>query len=132
MLKALATLGLLHRGVRLSRRVSHAARPWVTLGLENVRVIDGDTFEADLLRPSGETQRAKVRCISYDAPEMSEPQGNAAKLFLYNIFQTDNLHLSTQWERDKFGRLLGHLIDSEGTPIANVFSRYNLNKWQNV
>lgn len=124
MLQLLNTLRL----VRNVKNLTECCQPWETLQISQVRVIDGDTLHARITNKKGQSQFEKIRLMGYDAPEMHEARGKTARLFLINIFKMSQLHLTTQWKRDPYGRLLGNLVDSNGMSIAKVFKQYNLSK----
>jgi len=80
---------------------------WIAVGTP-VKVIDGDTFEADVRVWIGLTQRERVRVLGVDTPERKGATleaGNAARAFTAEwLADTDvRLHVC---QRDSFGRVL--------------------------
>lgn len=73
-----------------------------------VRVIDGDTLEAEVSR------RLRVRLLDCWAPELREPGGHEAQSFLAGLVagQTVTLQVPTEHELQaafSFGRVLGRI-----------------------
>lgn len=81
---------------------------WTVTG-NMTRVIDGDTFVADLSVWHGLTAREKVRVLGVDTPEMKRPTrdaGEAAKAFAEKWLSEGPVTV-TSCKRDSFGRILG-------------------------
>lgn len=72
-----------------------------------VEVVDGDTLKLDLDLGFHLTLRSRVRIIGINAPEMTTPEGVAAKAFAETVVSIGDdvmFHSSTL---DKWGRPLG-------------------------
>lgn len=88
----------------------------VTLGCFTVtanvlRVIDGDTFVAQMKIWPGLTTTEHIRVLGVDAPELTGAKakaGAAAKLFTVQWIGALPVHLQT-CQRDSFGRLLAEV-----------------------
>ena len=114
--------------------MTNAEWPAVTYyQLSNVRVIDGDTLEADINLPLSITLRAStIRCSDYDAWEASKRRrsvtvtddeiilGKAATKALSDLVSTGVLLVQLETnERDVYGRVLARLfVQSEGSLIS--------------
>lgn len=120
-------IGFAFRAIRKATTSSWQPKTWVDLPLSNIYVIDGDTIEADIPTKHG-LQRHRIRILGYDAYETYEELGPAATRFLRNILSMEEFTLRTCWERDRFKRLLGHLVNSEGITVEKIFKEYNLSK----
>lgn len=97
------------------------ALPACEYELDNIRVIDGDTIEADILFPLGVTLRGEyIRFSDYDAWESSKRRrsikvtdaevvkGKKATALLIDLIEDKMLVLMlAQGERDNYGRILG-------------------------
>lgn len=73
-----------------------------------LRVVDADTLECDLDLGWHITYRAKIRLAGVNAPEMSTPEGRAARAFVDQLLA--NRHGApvtvTSHSLDKYGRVL--------------------------
>ena len=97
------------------------ALPACEYELDNIRVIDGDTVEADILFPLGVTLRGEhIRFSDYDAWESSKRRrsvnvtdaevvkGKKATALLIDLIEGKMVVLMlAQGERDNYGRILG-------------------------
>ena len=94
--------------------------------LENIRVIDGDTIQAE-----AKGTEIKIRLVEIDAPEMNQPFGAQSKNFLNRLLYKKNVTLISQGE-DRYGRILGEIYaDGESanksmikSGFAWVYDRY--------
>lgn len=92
-----------------------------------LRILDGDTLEADLDLGWRITYRAKVRLARVNAPELNTAEGRAARDWAVHLLTVlaDTLTHSVEWRAitvvshslDKYGRVLGDVrwVDSAGT-----------------
>lgn len=89
------------------------------------RVIDGDTFVADVLLPLDVTLRSqRVRLYGVDAPELRDELGETARDRLAHWLRLEPRLLVELHGRDNFGRVLarvlvggkdvGHILRQEG------------------
>lgn len=72
-----------------------------------VRVVDADTLECDLDLGWRITYRAKVRLAGVNAPEMSTPEGKAARAWVAEVLIAQVTVVSHSL--DKYGRVLGEV-----------------------
>jgi len=82
-----------------------------------IRVVDGDTCVVDLDLGCHVTLKdRRIRLLKCWAPELSEPDGEAAKEALTNLVLTKHVIVRTELDKsDSFGRLLGELfIETSG------------------
>lgn len=90
--------------------------------LHDVRVIDGDAIEADIILPFGQKLRARIRLKGWWADELSGPYaaaGLAAKVKLATFCADNALWLHSPSERkDRYGRIIGSLISNRRIVIA--------------
>ena len=71
--------------------------------LENIRVVDGDTIQAE-----AKGKEIKIRLVEIDAPEMNQPFGAQSKNFLNRLLYEKDVTLIAQGE-DRYGRTLGEI-----------------------
>lgn len=86
-----------------------------------VRVIDGDTFDAELRVWLSVTMHERVRVYGVDTPEMKGATRPAALLelaFAEEWLRRGPFHVRT-CARDSFGRLLG-IVTRDGTELATA------------
>lgn len=77
-----------------------------TVKAKVVRVIDGDTFEAQVENKG----KVTVRVIGYDAPEPNQPFGETAKKFMKAFLEGREVLLEQDVQQtDKYGRMLAHV-----------------------
>ena len=76
-----------------------------------LRVIDGDTIEADIDLGFDIHYVAKIRLAGINAPEMKTPQGAPAKEHLTNLLTNRVLVVTTKLNKEfeKYGRVLGEI-----------------------
>lgn len=102
--------------------------------LTNIRVIDGDTIEADIKLPWQITLRGQhIRCSDYDAWESSKrrrsvkvtdvevERGKAAAAFLLELATRHTFFIMPDKEpRDNYGRILGtlHYYQNGGNKVS--------------
>jgi hypothetical protein len=81
--------------------------------IENVRCIDGDAIEADILLPFGLRVRKRIRLSGFWAPELTgrlAAQGRAAKRCLELFVEFRELWIKSPSDRlDRYGRLISQL-----------------------
>lgn len=75
-----------------------------------VRVIDADTIVLDLDLGWHITRRDSVRIIGVNAPELSTPEGRAAKNWAVAELPEGTEVLFISQELDKYGRPLGDIM----------------------
>ena len=91
--------------------------------ISNIRVIDGDTIDADIDLGFSIFIRRRIRLEGIDAPEtrlqskISDPEerkkeklsGIKSKDFLYSICESNKIYLISN-KLDKYGRVLGEIF----------------------
>lgn len=93
--------------------------------LKNVRVVDGDTLEADIDLGFGVALTTiKIRLAKIDCPEMSTEAGVIAKGFTENWVNskvnTVQIVVSVKnHKKDKYGRILGS-VAADGEDLAEM------------
>jgi len=84
-----------------------------------VRIVDGDTFDADVDLGFHLTSRLRFRLLGIDAPEMRESAGPAAKAWLTEAIPVDKaVHIRTE-KGDSFGRWLAVVYGDAGLASVN-------------
>lgn len=82
-----------------------------TLKLSLIRIIDADTFVADVYLPLSITlEDQHIRCLDYDGVELNDVKGLAAKNELESLLTDSDIFIMVgeqKNERDSFGRILG-------------------------
>lgn len=86
-----------------------------------VNIVDGDTFDVSSWKWKGQTG-TRVRPTGYDAPELSSPQGQAAKRKLTNLILGKDVELRQAHRIDR-GRLVCDVYYN-GVYLAHYFSEY--------
>jgi endonuclease YncB( thermonuclease family) len=76
---------------------------------DKIRIVDGDTFR---------NGRERVRIIGYDAPEMSQPRGPAAKARLTQLMRGGSVTMLRRG-KDKYGRTLA-FVYVDGKNVAEI------------
>lgn len=99
------------------------AADWKNRGLQvqvtNIRVIDGDTFDAELGLPKGQGFYIRVRLADIDAPELrgkckrEKSLASAAKSFVADWLSVPPVKLTVRG-RDRYGRLLAAVESGRG------------------
>ena len=85
----------------------------------NIRVIDGDTFDAELGLPRGQGFYIRVRLADIDAPELrgkckrEKSLASAAKSFVADWLSVPPVKLTVRG-RDRYGRLLAAVESGRG------------------
>jgi micrococcal nuclease len=76
-----------------------------------IRVIDGDTIEADIDLGFDIHYTAKIRLAGINAPEMKTPQGAPAKEHLAQLLTNKVMVVTTKLNKEfeKYGRVLGEI-----------------------
>jgi len=93
--------------------------------LRNIRVVDGDTLEADIDLGFGVALTAiKIRVAKIDCPEMSTEAGVTAKGFTKNWVDSkvDTVQVVVSvknHKKDKYGRILGS-VSADGEDLAEM------------
>lgn len=94
-----------------------------------IRVLDGDTVEAEIDLGFRILYRQKVRLVSINAPELHADRGLAAKARLEQLVlgkQFVRIQTTIHREFEKYGRVLGLLIadgvDVNATMVAEGFA----------
>ena len=105
--------------VQAPRPAPTAARPAATL-YPVVGITDGDTIK---VRVGGTTER--VRLIGLDAPELKGPEcwSEKASSRMQSLVQSRSVQLvrdPTQDDRDRYGRLLRHVVTADGRLVAQA------------
>ena len=103
------------------------------------RVIDGDSLDIDIQLGFGIVlQNRRLRLVGVDTPEVRTSDdeekkfGLMAKSFVVSWCSNRDLRLTIKNgsdEQDKFGRILGDLIDDQGNSlVSDIISNYH--GWQ--
>jgi endonuclease YncB( thermonuclease family) len=95
-------------GPSRSTRPTTSPRPRF-VSQEKIRVVDGDTIRIG---------RERVRIIGFDAPEMSQPRGPAAKARLDQLLRGGTVTMMRHG-KDKYGRTLA-LVYVNGKNVAEI------------
>jgi len=93
----------------------HQAAPLFELKGQPTRILDGDTF--DLLSTTHEVSRIRLKGI--DAPEKTQPFGEAAKQYLSQLI-ADRTVTVLYSSKDKYGRLIGKVQVGNGADQRDV------------
>jgi micrococcal nuclease len=82
-----------------------------TYAAKLVRVLDGDTVEANIDLGFDIHYVAKIRLSGINAPEMKTPQGQPAKEHLANLLTNQDFVVTTKINKEfeKYGRVLGEI-----------------------
>jgi len=82
-----------------------------TYNAKLIRILDGDTVEADIDLGFDIHYVAKIRLAGINAPEMKTPQGLPAKEHLANLLTNHDFVVTTKLNKEfeKYGRVLGEL-----------------------
>lgn len=90
-----------------------------------VRVVDGDTFDADVDLGFDVRMRARIRVLDIDTPELHGPdktRGEAAKRRTEELLAGGEALLHSV-QHDHFGRCLAHVWLPGGELLADVLRR---------
>jgi endonuclease YncB( thermonuclease family) len=104
-------------------------RPTWTARATVLRIVDGDTFVADMDLGWGVWRRemigapSRVRLLRYRAPEMREPRGPEAKALLSKMLPLSARVWCQSHSFDSFGRALCDVFFLDGTPLLNVLNQ---------
>ncbi len=106
-----------------------------TLPATVLRVIDGDTFEAEVMPLPDTTRQVRVRVMKLDTPELNgkcaeeRDLAKAAKLRAAELL-VGRIRLEVPEARafDKFGRLLAQVRLEDGRYLAGVLIREGLGR----
>lgn len=85
------------------------------------RVIDGDTIDVRMGQ-----QRARVRLVGIDAPELSQDQGRKVQAFLAGFIQGQPVRVALG-DKDKYGRSLGEVFVTTIDPQTQEQSQVSIN-----
>jgi micrococcal nuclease len=94
-----------------------------------LRVMDGDTFDAEALVWPGHTVRVAVRLRGVDAPEMRSPciaerrAAARAKVELERLVGAGAVTISQIGGGKYYGRVIADAANAEGLPIASALLR---------
>jgi endonuclease YncB( thermonuclease family) len=87
-----------------------------------IQVIDGDTFEVSPRWTWGGKEGDRVRPAGYDAPEVGDLAGAAAKHRLRNLLEGKRVQL-TNPHTNSYGRLVCDVL-LDGKNLAVYFSKW--------
>jgi len=97
-----------------------------------LKVIDGDTVDVQTDLGFDILLNMRVRLFGIDAPEMSTPEGKAARLWLI-----DAMPVESEWtlatikdRKEKYGRYLGEFRQNEDTTINKRIVEAGHAKWK--
>ena len=76
---------------------------------DKIRIVDGDSFRIG---------RERVRIIGYDAPELSQPRGPAAKILLTQLMRSGSVTM-LRHGKDTYGRTLA-FVYVDGKNVAET------------
>lgn len=80
--------------------------------------MDGDTIHAEVDLGFDVRETMTLRFMGINAPEMSTPEGVAAKAHLIELLGSASLTIRTEKDRrEKYGRYLATLIRADGLDI---------------
>ena len=88
-----------------------------------VRVMDGDTFVADLSLPFNLTARRKVRLLGYNAPESSgaeKPYGEQATAALASLLPAGSSVYVDACKEDQYGRTISTVVRSDASATSVI------------
>jgi len=89
------------------------------------RVIDGDTFVADIDVVLGIVlDDERIRVAGFDAVERNEPRGQDARLAAAALLGGKTVTLRVHASRDKYGRVLAGVTLPDGTDFAALMEPY--------
>ncbi len=94
-------------------------RTW-TVPAEVLRVVDGDTLEVMLDLGWGIHHKTKVRLAGINCPEMSTPEGVAARDFVRDLLWGPMKIEVASHSLDKYGRTLGTVYFPAGQGLADL------------
>ncbi len=95
--------------------------------IQVVSVYDGDTFTCDIdMGLNIRLTNQKVRVLGIDAFEKRDPGGLAATKLARQFLTDSNLILLTPGKRDSFGRVLGHVRNSNGLYLSAALTSAGL------
>lgn len=135
---SVAAWAILHKSADAATQPAFLANPdWPAITyfeLSNVRVIDGDTLEADINFPLSVTLRKEsIRCVDYDAWESSKrrrtvdvsdeevTKGKAATEALRELLKQGSMVAQLEsGERDVYGRVLARLFVEVNESLVSV------------
>lgn len=102
-----------------------------TYAAQLVRVVDGDTLVVALEISPGEFLEQKLRLRGLDAPEMSTPEGKAAKRFVEALLAKTSAIVINTTKPDKYDRYLADVFlmvtRDEGQVTSSNLQRSTLN-----
>ncbi len=85
------------------------------------RIVDGDTIEMEIDLGFRIILRSNVRMANINAPELSTPEGPAARLFLAQYVPVKTQGVLTSHSLDKYGRVLGDFLpDGSQQTVSQV------------
>lgn len=81
-----------------------------------LKVIDGDTVDAEVDLGFRVTIQMRFRLSGINAPEMNTEAGKAAKLYLERLLSPLVITVRTEKDKqEKFGRYLGEFLNPDGS-----------------
>ena len=111
----------------LAHSAGATARCYTAVLVSVERVIDGDTFDAQLSEAVWLglylDLRERVRVLGVDAWELHDPRGPAARDYTVAWLRDAGLVEVTACGRDHFGRLLGRVVSHEKGELAAALIR---------
>lgn len=84
------------------------------------RAIDGDTVAITAYVGLDTSRDVIVRLPSLDAIERYDPAGDRAKAYVAKWLESGRLHLLTDERRDKYGRIIGEIINADGQALSQA------------
>lgn len=91
-----------------------------------VSITDGDTCVVSIDLGFCVFYKATVRINGIDTPEKNTPEGKIVKKKVESWFASDpEIHLEST-ELDKYGRVLGDVINSKGESLSSYLLKSNL------
>lgn len=90
-----------------------------------IKIVDGDTFDADVDLGFYMTARIRFRCLGYDAPELSGPEkeaGKAARALLEALIPVGGTYEIETRKADSFGRWLADVLVGDGLWLSQHFA----------
>jgi endonuclease YncB( thermonuclease family) len=88
-----------------------------TYDAEILRVVDGDTLWLKIWLKAGHWLKEKVRLRGLDCPEISTPEGKAAKQFVERLLQESVSVTITTTKPDKWDRYLSDIFLTMPSPL---------------
>jgi len=91
-----------------------------------VKIIDGDTFYADVDLGFYVTLRTKFRLYKVNTPELRTPEGKKVKQFVKKLLEQEEVILLTKKDRKgKYGRWLAEVLLDNGEYLSEILLEKN-------